>query len=78
VSSALNALSAIITEDYVKKWRPNLKDAQLARISKLVSVVGGCLAFAFVFVAELMGDIFPVMFSRPCSLLMDKKSFHLI
>lgn len=60
VSSALNALSAIITEDYVKKWRPNYKDAQLARISKIVSVVGGILSFAFVFVAELMGDIFPI------------------
>jgi len=50
----------VITEDYVKNWKPDMSDANLSRISKLVSVISGVLAFGFVFIAETMGDIFPV------------------
>lgn len=50
VSSALNSLTAIITEDYVKAFRPNLSEIKLGRISKFISTACGLLAFSFVFV----------------------------
>ena len=58
VSSGVNALAASITEDYIRPWRPNLNDTQLAYVSKATALVTGLLAFAFVFIAEQMGSIF--------------------
>lgn len=64
VSSGLNALAAIITEDYVKKWKPDVSDARLSFISKIVTAATGVMSFAFIFVAEQMGNVFSV---RPSS-----------
>jgi Na+/proline symporter len=61
VSSIVNSLAAIIVEDYVKKWKPNLSEAKLTLISKEISVVTGLLGFGFVFIAERMGSIFSVI-----------------
>ena len=50
MSSALNSLAAIITEDFVKHYRPGLSEERLAIISKVISTVSGLIAFALVFV----------------------------
>ncbi|CAG7709868.1 unnamed protein product, partial [Allacma fusca] len=58
VSSGLNALAAIITEDYIKKWVPDISDSRLSTIAKIISVVCGLLSFGFIFAAEQMGNVF--------------------
>lgn len=60
VSSALNALPAIIVEDYVKHYRTDLTDRQLGYISKLISAVGGLVSFSLIFVIASAGNILPV------------------
>lgn len=60
VSSALNALPAIIVEDYVKHYRTDLNDKQLGYISKAISAIGGLLSFSLVFVIAAVGNILPV------------------
>jgi len=50
VSSALNSLTAIITEDFVKHHRPGLSEERLAVISKTISAVSGIIAFGLVFI----------------------------
>lgn len=64
MSSGLNALAAIITEDYVRKFKADLSDASLLKISRLVSVVSGLLSFGFVYIAKNMGNIYPVSLSK--------------
>ncbi|XP_021948921.1 sodium-coupled monocarboxylate transporter 1 [Folsomia candida] len=59
VSSALNALPAIIVEDYVKPFKPGLSDLKLGYISKLISAVGGLLSFSLIFVIAAVGNILP-------------------
>ncbi|XP_035714145.1 sodium-coupled monocarboxylate transporter 1 isoform X2 [Folsomia candida] len=59
VSSALNALPAIIVEDYVKHYRTDLTDRQLGYISKLISAVGGLVSFSLIFVIASAGNILP-------------------
>jgi len=49
VSSALNSLTAIITEDFVKHYRPELSEERLGWISKMISVGSGVIAFVLVF-----------------------------
>lgn len=63
VSSALNAMSAIVVEDYVLKLRPDMNDKVLFHVSRAVSVITGCISFSFIFVVRLMGDIFPAAVS---------------
>lgn len=60
VSSALNALPAIIIEDYVKPYRPGLSDIKLGYLSKIISLVGGLVSFALIFVIALIGNVLPV------------------
>lgn len=60
VSSALNALPAIIVEDYVKPFKPELSDMKLGVISKLISAIGGLLSFSLIFVVAAVGNILPV------------------
>jgi hypothetical protein len=62
VSSGVNALAASVVEDYVKKWRPNWNDSQLAWVSKFIATATGFLSFGFVYIAEQMGNIFTVSF----------------
>ncbi|XP_021946912.2 sodium-coupled monocarboxylate transporter 2 [Folsomia candida] len=63
VSSGLNSLAAIITEDYVRKFKPDISDAVLLNVSRIVSIVSGILSFGFVFIAMNMGNIYPVAIS---------------
>jgi hypothetical protein len=56
----VNALAASVVEDYVRKWRPNWDDSKLAVVSKVIATATGVLSFGFVYVAELMGNIFTV------------------
>lgn len=63
VSSGLNALAAIITEDYVKRIKPDASVRFLFNLSRAICVVSGILSFAFVFIARGMGDIFPVSYA---------------
>lgn len=61
VSSGLNALSAILTEDYVRKWKPETADSTMAFYSKLISFSCGILSFGQfggTFLASLLGNIF--------------------
>lgn len=60
VSASLNALPAIIVEDYIKPFKPGLSDLKLGYISKIISAVGGMLSFALIFVIASVGNILPV------------------
>jgi hypothetical protein len=60
VSSALNALPAIIVEDYVKPFKPGLSDLSLGRLSKIITLVGGLISFSLIFIVALVGNILPV------------------
>lgn len=60
VSSALNSLAAVVTEDYVKKYKPNLSEVKLGLVSKIVSLVGGIISFALLFAIAAVGNILPV------------------
>lgn len=58
VSSGINSLAAVTLEDFIIPFRkkpisPNVQ----ANISKVLAVFFGILAFALVFVAELLGDV---------------------
>lgn len=54
VSSALNSMAAIFTEDFVKHYKPGLSEERLAVVSKVISTVSGIIAFLLVFaVAEV-------------------------
>ncbi|CAL8112701.1 unnamed protein product [Orchesella dallaii] len=59
VSSALNAIPAIIVEDYVKPNYPNLSDVRLGYLSKLISGVAGLISFALIFVIAGIGSVVP-------------------
>jgi len=63
VSSGLNALAAIITEDYVKKWKPYLSDRKLSHISKIICITSGMISFGFLFITEHLGSILPASLS---------------
>lgn len=56
VSSALNSLTAILVEDYVKMFRPGLDQIKLGYISKIVSTVSGLIAFGLVFVIAVVNE----------------------
>lgn len=60
VSSSLNALPAIIVEDYVKPYKPGLSDIKLGYISKVITAVGGMISFCIIFVIAAVGNILPV------------------
>lgn len=60
VSSSLNALPAIIVEDYVKPFHPGLSAMKLGYISKVITAVGGMVSFTLIFVIAAVGNILPV------------------
>lgn len=60
VSSSLNALPAIIVEDYIKPFKPGLSSLKLGYLSKIISAVGGMLSFCLIFVIAAVGNILPV------------------
>ncbi|KAJ6645757.1 Sodium-coupled monocarboxylate transporter 1 [Pseudolycoriella hygida] len=59
VSSSLNALPAIIVEDYIKPAKPHLSPVRLGFISKIISAVGGMLSFTLIFAIAAVGNILP-------------------
>lgn len=56
VSSALNSLSALITEDFVKRYWPGKSDIVLGNMSKIISVATGLIAFLLVFVMKTVNE----------------------
>ncbi|KAG4068534.1 hypothetical protein HA402_004875 [Bradysia odoriphaga] len=54
VSSALNSLTALITEDFVKHYRPQWDEIKLGYTSKIISTVTGLISFALVFVVRIL------------------------
>lgn len=60
MSSSLNALPAIIVEDYIKPFKPGLSALKLGYLSKIISGVGGLLSFSLIFVIAAVGNILPV------------------
>ncbi|ODM96987.1 Sodium-coupled monocarboxylate transporter 1 [Orchesella cincta] len=54
MSSALNSLTAVITEDFVKHYKPHLSDEKLGFVSKLISITVGMIAFGLVFVIKIV------------------------
>jgi hypothetical protein len=59
VSSALNALPAIIVEEYVKPMKPKLSNVQLGYVSKVISAVCGLISFCIIFIIASVGNILP-------------------
>jgi len=57
VSSGMNSLAAIVLEDFVKAFKPNLSENASTWISKILSLFFGVLTFALVFVAENLGNV---------------------
>ncbi|CAL8109656.1 unnamed protein product [Orchesella dallaii] len=63
VSSCLNAMAAILVEDYIIKYKPDMSESLLFNLSRLICVLTGVVSFAFIFVVRLMGEIFPAAVS---------------
>jgi hypothetical protein len=49
-------MTASITEDFVKYYKPELTEEQLAFGSKIISTICGCVAFIFVFPIAAVND----------------------
>ncbi len=62
LSSSVNSLSAVTLEDFVKRFKPNLSDAQYVKYSRVLSVFWGlvCLFFAF-FAGNIEGTVIEVI-----------------
>lgn len=62
LSSTVNSLSAVTLEDFVKRFKPNLKDSTYVKYSRLLSVFWGlvCLFFAF-FAGSIEGTVIEVI-----------------
>lgn len=60
MSSGLNGLAAMMTEDFVKFYRPNLKEKTMANISKATCVVTGIISYLCTFAVEAVESIYPV------------------
>lgn len=67
VSSGLNGLAAMMTEDFVKFYHPKLKDQTMANISKGICVLSGIISVLCTFAAEAVESIFPVSLYTPVS-----------
>jgi len=65
VSSALNALSATITEDFVKFHYPNIRTERMATVSKIISALCGVVAFAFIFPTAIVNETVPIVPVKP-------------
>ncbi len=62
LSSTVNSLSAVTMEDFVKRFKPNLKSTQYVSYSRLLSIFWGivCLFFAF-FAGNIEGTVIEVI-----------------
>jgi len=59
-------MSASVVEDYYRAWRPNASETQLAVVAKIVACICGIVAFSFVYVADVMDNIFSVSIKKHC------------
>ncbi|XP_063968479.1 sodium-coupled monocarboxylate transporter 1-like [Lytechinus pictus] len=57
ISSGLNAVAAVTTEDLIKPLWPGLSDERYTQLSKLMALTYGILTIGFAFLASVMGDI---------------------
>jgi len=57
VASTLNASSTLITMDFIRRWRPDLKDAALVRASRFATILVGILAVAWAPQIERFGSL---------------------
>jgi len=57
VASTLNASSTLITMDFIRRWRPDLKDAALVRASRFATILVAILAVAWAPQIERFGSL---------------------
>jgi len=57
VASTLNASSTLLTMDFVRRWRPDLPDAALVRVSRFATVLIAVLAVAWAPQIERFGSL---------------------
>lgn len=76
MSASLNALPAIIVEDYIKPFKPGLSELKLGYISKIISAVGGMVSFTLIFVIASVGNILPVRIEPHMLVYFTFISFH--
>ncbi|XP_054772862.2 sodium-coupled monocarboxylate transporter 1-like [Lytechinus pictus] len=57
ISSGLNAVAAVTTEDIIKPLWPGLSDKRYTQLSKLMALSYGILTIGFAFIASFLGDI---------------------
>ncbi|XP_041483859.1 sodium-coupled monocarboxylate transporter 1-like [Lytechinus variegatus] len=57
ISSGLNAVAAVTTEDLIKPIWPGLSDERYTQLSKLMALSYGILTIGFAFIASFLGDI---------------------
>ena len=62
LSSTVNSLSAVTIEDFIKRFKPEMEDAQYVKYSRFLSVFWGlvCLFFAF-FAGSIEGTVIEVI-----------------
>lgn len=63
LSSCLNSVSAVIIEDYIRPFKPNLSEANIIRLSKVLGVACGLLCIGAVAVAQSVGGVMKAVFS---------------
>eukprot|EP00057_Strongylocentrotus_purpuratus_P014276 XP_011668750.1 PREDICTED: sodium-coupled monocarboxylate transporter 2-like [Strongylocentrotus purpuratus] len=63
ISSGLNAVAAVTTEDVIKPCWPGLSDKRYTQLSKLMALTYGILTIGFAFLASLLGDILSTVLS---------------
>ncbi|XP_072166483.1 sodium-coupled monocarboxylate transporter 1-like [Diadema setosum] len=63
VSSGLNALTAVTSEDVIKKLFPNMSPRTYSIVNKVVAVVYGALCMALTYVASILGNILQLALS---------------
>ncbi|CAK8694692.1 unnamed protein product [Clavelina lepadiformis] len=55
ISSGINALSALVLEDFVIPWKPRLNDKKKVVIGKVTALITGCLVAIMAFATQCFG-----------------------
>lgn len=56
VSSTLNSTAAVVMQEFVRPWKPNLSDKHATIITKVLSLVFGVLPILLVLFAKYFGS----------------------
>ncbi|OXA57937.1 Sodium-coupled monocarboxylate transporter 1 [Folsomia candida] len=56
VSSTISSLAVLLTEDFLKHYRPSLNSAELERSSRIISILCGVLGYGLVFLIKLINE----------------------